>query len=137
MAKRARGSHRPGQRPPLQRTSSRPAPAPNSAAAAPVASRPSTLTPEEEERAAELEAQIVAEERAADEARRRTGDRRRSGTSDVAVAPRAAGGLAVRAADEYAYVGRDVKRITLIGGGMIALMIVLWLVLNATGAGTI
>src|SRR4051794_33833283 len=71
MAKRARGSTttRPGQRRPLQRTTARPAA--TVVPAAPIAPRPSTLTDAEEARAAELEAAIVAEERRAEETKRR------------------------------------------------------------------
>jgi hypothetical protein len=129
MAKRARGSHRPGQRPPLQRSTA----ASSAAAATPVATpRPTTLTPQEEARAAELEAQIVADERAAEEARRRT-DKRRGPAVDPA--PRET--LALTAADEYAYVGRDVRRITLIGGSLIGLLLVLFAISQVTGAGPI
>jgi hypothetical protein len=131
MAKRARGSRRPGQRPPLQKTATRPATtAPNTT----VAPRPTTLTPQEEARAAELEAQILSEEKAADDARRRSTDRRRS-TGPLDAAPRAS--LAVTATEEYAYVGRDVRRITLIGGSLILFLIVLWVVSQLTGAGPI
>ena len=42
-------------------------------------------------------------------------------------------GLAVKAADEYAYVGRDVRRITLIGGSLIILLLVLWVITHLTG----
>ena len=137
MAKRVRGSStRPGQRAPLQRRPTTAA-APVSASAAAAAPRPATLTDDEERRAAELEAQIVAEERSAEDARKRGTDRadapgdrrdRRSGPSSS---------LAVRAAEEYAYVGRDVKRITLIGGSLILIMLVLWVVAHAMGAGPI
>ena len=44
---------------------------------------------------------------------------------------------AARAAEEYAYVGRDVRRITLLGGSLIVLMLVLWVVAHATGAGPV
>lgn len=132
MAKRARGSTRPGQRRPIQRTAARPAaPAP----IAPASPRSSSLTPEEEARAAELEAKIVADERAAEDARKRTTDRRRSSAvaPDLAPGPRTASSLGVRAAEEYAYVGRDVRRITLIGGSLIILMLVLWALTHLTG----
>jgi hypothetical protein len=132
MAKRVRGSStRPGQRAPLQR---RPTTATAPAAAA--APRPATLTAEEERRAAELEAQIVAEERSAEDARKRgTARATRPVTDESGIRP--ASSLAVRAAEEYAYVGRDVKRITLIGGSLILIMIVLWIVAHAMGAGPI
>src|SRR6478752_3302869 len=72
MAKRVRGSStRPGQRAPLQR---RPT---SSAATVAPAPRPASLTDEEERRAAELEAQIVAEERSAEDTRKRGTDRTR------------------------------------------------------------
>jgi hypothetical protein len=136
MAKRVRGSStRPGQRAPIQRrptTTTAPAPAP-AAAAAP---RPATLTAEEERRAAELEAQIVAEERSAEDARKRGTDRARRPVTDES-GTRPSSSLAVRAAEEYAYVGRDVKRITLIGGSLILIMIALWIVAHAMGAGPI
>jgi hypothetical protein len=137
MAKRARGSHRPGQRAPLQRTTrpgTPPAPSTTStSASAAVAPRPAELTPQEEARAAALEAQIVAEEKAADESRRRSADRGRTRTGDSV--PRST--LAVSAAEEYAYVGRDVRRISLIGGSLIILMVALAAISHATGAGPI
>jgi hypothetical protein len=132
MAKRARGSRRPGQRPPLQRTTARPAVETSTAT---TASRPPSLTDQEEARAAELEAQILVEERAADESRRRSTERRRGGSAPVEVAPR--GTLSMTAAEEYAYVGRDVRRITLIGGSLIILLVVLSLISHLSGVGPI
>jgi hypothetical protein len=135
MAKRARGSTRPGQRRPIQRSAARPsAPAP----VVPASPRSSSLTPEEEARAAELEAKIVADERAAEDARKRTTDRRRTSVApDLTPGPRTGGSLAVRAADEYAYVGRDVRRITLIGGALIILMLAIWVITQLTGSAAI
>jgi hypothetical protein len=123
MAKRSRIGARPGQRRPLQRTAPRPATA-----------RPAgSVTPEEEARAAELEAQILAEEKAAEDARR-SRDRR------AKAAPDDAGGaviyssapLAERAAQEYGYVQRDLKRITIVGGGLLITLAVIYSLLNAT-----
>ena len=122
MAKRTRGSHRPGRRPPLRREATR-----SSSAAAPA--RPSGLSREEEARAAEIEAQIVAEERAAEQATRRSRDRGRE-PEHVMSRSRAAGPLSVRAADEYAYVRRDVWRIARIGGSLILLLAVLHVLIN-------
>lgn len=133
MAKRSRGSTRPGQRRPIQRVAGRPAAA---APIAPATPRSASLTPEEEARAAELEARIVADERAGEDARRRTAERRRGGPPDPEsrVGSRSvSGGLAVRAAEEYAYVGRDVRRITLLGGSLIVLLLVLWAITHLTG----
>jgi hypothetical protein len=124
MAKRARGTTtRPGQRRPIQRPPVRPA-----AAAPLVAPRPTTLTAEEEARAAELEAAIVAEEQAAETNRR---VRQQRPASEVA--PRPASSLAVAASNEYAYVARDVRRIVLVGGSLGALLAVLWVVVQFTG----
>ncbi|HEY4634910.1 MAG TPA: hypothetical protein VIH00_13420 [Candidatus Limnocylindrales bacterium] len=129
MAKRVRGSStRPGQRARRQRIAQRPA-----AVAPTVVSRPTTLTPEEEARAAELEAQIMAEERAAEEALRRSRERGRR-SADVEVAARS-GSLAVRASAEYGYVVRDVRRVALIGGGLVAFLVGLWAVTEVTGIG--
>ena len=114
MAKRSRGSTtRPGQRPPLQRQAARPARRPPAAATPVAAPRPDTLTDAEEARAAELEAAIVAEEKAAEAATgsgRRRPDRRRPPV-------RSTSSIEIAAAQEYAYVARDVRRIAIVGGG--------------------
>lgn len=124
MAKRARGTtSRPGQRAPLR------AVAPARPSAAPVA-RPATLTADEEARAAELEAQIVAAEKAAQVAQRRARSRRDSSGEGGTVL---AGSIALRAAEEYRYVARDMRRIVIIGGGLILGLIGLWVVSVITG----
>ena len=46
-----------------------------------------------------------------------------------------AGSLAVRASEEYAYVARDIRRIATVGGSLIAILIGLWVVIQATGVG--
>jgi hypothetical protein len=130
MAKRLRGStSRPGQRPPLQRRSvagSRPA--------APPVRPPSTaLTPDEEARAAELEARIVAAERVSEAPERPRRDRIVP-TGDEQGRTRT-GSIAIRAAEEYGYVSRDVRRIAIIGGSLLAILIGLWVVVQATGIG--
>lgn len=127
MAKRTRGTtSRPGQRARLERSAAARRPAPEPV----VAPRPSTLTDAEERRAAELEAEIVAAERAAAPAPARRERQRES--SEARVRP---GTLATRAAAEYGYVSRDVRRIVLIGGSMIILLLVLWVVQQVTGFG--
>lgn len=136
MAKRTRGASRPGQRRPLQRSTraaARPSePAPEAATAA----RPTTLTPEEEARAAELEAQLVAEERQAEQAQKQTRDRQRSMANRDPVV-RSSVPLSVREAEEYAYVARDVRRIATIAAGLLAIMIGLWIALQVSGVGAI
>ena len=135
MAKRTRGSSRPGQRRPITR-STRPVKPAEAAAVAPVAPRPTELTPEEEARAAELEAQIVSEERQAEQAQRQARERQqRAVDRDPAV--RSAVPLSVREAEEYAYVARDVRRIATIAAGLFAIMIGLWIALQVSGVGAI
>ena len=128
MAKRARGSSaRPGQRPRLQRGGTPRA----RVVSQPAAPSPSTsLTPAEEARAAELEAQIVAAERQAESTAGRP--RERSRRPDEGVARVRPGSIAVRASEEYAYVSRDVRRIVVIGGSLVAVLIGLWAVTQAT-----
>ena len=130
MAKRSRGStSRPGQRPPLQRQAARPASRPSAAAAPVTAPRPDTLTDAEEARAAELEASILAEEKAAEAARKRS-----TSSRSVEAAPaRAGSSIAISAAEEYSYVARDVRRIAIVGGGLILVLLGLWLVVHLTG----
>ena len=121
MAKRSRLAARPGQRRPLQRPATRPAP---------TTDRPPGSVTREEARAAELEAAILAEEQVAAESRR-TRERGRRPTSD------AVGGvsytsvpLSVRAADEYGYVKRDIRRIAIVGGFLLAILAVLEVLVN-------
>lgn len=149
MAKRARGSHRPGQRAPIRRTT-RPATSaarPGAASAAAAAATPrqvdadaaspaNGLTATEEARAAELEARILEEERQAEDARTR--GRGRAARSEDVVAPRGqtrqvAGGLAVRYAHEYDYVSRDLKRIAALIASLTAIMVVLWILVEQFG----
>lgn len=119
MAKRSRVGGRPGQRRPLQRTATRPAPA--------TTPRPATsVTPEELARAAELEAAILAEEKAADDTRRgRDRNRRQSEGAIYSSVP-----LATRAAEEYGYVQRDVRRIAVVGGSLLAILAILYVLVN-------
>ena len=120
MAKRARGTTtRPGQRRPKQRPAARPAaPLPR------IAPRPATLTDEEEARAAELEAAIVAEEQAVAETARRA----RSQRTPADAPARSFSSLAVAASNEYAYVARDVRRIVTVGGTLVGILAALWVV---------
>jgi hypothetical protein len=121
MAKRSRLAARPGQRRPLQRTATRPT----------TTSRPpTTLTSEEEARAAELEAQILAEEQAADEARTARVRGRRAATEAADSAQSTSVPLSVREAAEYRYVQRDVKRIVLVGGFLLLILAVLEVLVN-------
>jgi hypothetical protein len=96
----------------------------------------SSLTEAEVERAAQLEAEATAREKAAI-----AESLRRRNRADSAEASHATGDvnapLSVRAAHEYAYVSRDVKRIAVTGGLMIAILAVLHILVNVTGVITL
>jgi len=122
MAKRTRGSARPGQRHADRRGPSRPQPRPETRPA-------SALSEDEEARASELEAKIVAQARDAEAVRARP----RVRGADVERTPRSARGpglLATKAAEEYAYVVRDVRRILQVGGAMVAILAVLYVLVD-------
>jgi hypothetical protein len=132
MAKRVRGStSRPGQRPPLQRqaarATTRPVTPATSSPVAPAAPRSEDLTDAEEARAAQLEAAIVAEEREAEAAKRRA----RPVTTE---APRVSS-LTLSASEEYRYVARDVRRISIVGGTLVAILIGIWSLSHILGMG--
>jgi hypothetical protein len=132
MAKRARGtSTRPGQRAPLQRRG--PATPRLSSPLSPATPPTIGLTPAEEARAAELEAAILATERASSsQASAPTTDH--AGVRAFAPRPRTAtGSIAARASEEYGYVSRDIRRIALIGGSLVVLLLALWAAVQATG----
>ncbi len=123
MAKRTRGSHRPGQRHPDRNRPARPQPRP--------AGRPAgSLSAEEEARAEELESQIVAQERAADVGRARSRDRARTPEVERPGRPRGQGLLAARAAEEYGYVVRDVRRIIRVGGTLAAILAIVFVLVD-------
>jgi hypothetical protein len=69
----------------------------------------------------------LAEERAAEQARR-VPDRKGRPTEGGTIY--SSQPLAIRAAEEYGYVRRDVRRIALVGGTMLALLIVLDVLVN-------
>lgn len=123
MAKRTRGSNRPGQRHPDRHSPARPTQRP---AAAPGQG----LSAAEEARAAELESQIVAQERSAQQPVGRTRDRSRVIDETPAVRTRGQSPLAVRAAEEYGYVTRDVKRILRVGSAMVATLAVFFVLID-------
>lgn len=126
MAKRARGTVRPGQRRPIERRAAAPG-APAKAPSTPAATPRTGLTEAEAARAAELEAALVAQERSAEQARSRT--RERAASRDL-VTP--GGTLAKRAEEEYAYVGRDVRDIVRIAVIMLVILFGLWILIDVT-----
>ncbi len=125
MAKRARGHVRPGQRRPIDR---RPAPVASPAAAggttSSAAPRPAGLTEAEQARAAELEAQLLAEERAAENARARSQPRAKT------IGRSAPSSLELKAEVEYAYVARDVRDIVRIATLLFAVLFGLWIIID-------
>ena len=122
MAKRSRLAAKPGQRRPLQRPAGRPGD---------VTTRPpGGVTAMEEARAAELEAEILAQEKAAEDARRSRDRARRPAEESARGVSYTSVPLSVRAADEYAYVKRDIRRITIVGGLLIAILAVLEVLVN-------
>jgi hypothetical protein len=129
MAKRVRGStSRPGQRPPLQRQAARPAARAVSPTVAAPEPLPDDLTPDEEARAAVLEAAIVAQERQAETTKERARATRPVETPRVST-------LTISAAEEYSYVARDVRRIAIVGGSLIILLLALWALSHILGMG--
>ena len=52
-------------------------------------------------------------------------------------APRPSSVLSISAAEEYAYVARDVRRITIVGGGIVLFLVALWVVSQVLGLGPI
>ena len=97
---------------------------------APAAARGFGLSQAEIDRAAELEAEMTRSERAIVAATRKRAEEpppRAHAAADVN-AP-----LAVRASKEYAYVARDVRRIILTGGLMIAILAAIDVLVNVLG----
>jgi hypothetical protein len=127
MAKRQRprAGSRSGNRGP------RPGPRP---AAAPT--RTGGLSASEETRAAEIEAQIVASEAAAENERGRARNKRRPAEAalrDDASRTRSGSLLAIRGEQEYAYVVRDVRRIATVGGSLLIVLFVLYILIDVVG----
>jgi hypothetical protein len=130
MAKRARGTTRPGQRRPIQRVA-RPVPG------RPPVAPPDGLSAAEVTRAAELEAELIAAQRPEQAVTGRRAER--AGAPDEAPASQRRAGVsgrfAVEASEEYRYVARDVRRIALIGGSMFGILAALYVVLEVAGVG--
>lgn len=115
MSKRTRGSsrtqhHRPGTRPASGRSSA-------------ARQRETTLAPASQLEAAPVIAEDVAEERPAaaraelERVSRATGTRHRIKAGSL---------LAAKAATEYLYVARDMRRIVAVGGALFGALLVLW-----------
>src|SRR5262245_7456675 len=126
MAKCVRGSSRPGRRRPVaRRTAGSPARSAGWAAAS--APRSSGLTDAELKRAAELEAQLVAEEQAAETARRRTQERA------TAARELSSPARTLDDAEAYAYVARDLKDIGRIAILLLVVLFALYIAIDVAG----
>ena len=125
MAKRVRGSVRPGQRRPIDRRPGAPAQPVSAAAPAP---KPAGLSDAEVARAAELEAQLLAEEKAAATSRQRAKER----TVTRELGSGTSGSFAQQEAVEYAYVARDVKDIVRIAALLLIVLFVLYILVDVT-----
>ena len=129
MAKRSRGSARPGQLAPSRRTPAQPRAARPAAASASVIRPTGSLTEAEAARAAELEEQILAEERAAEAARKR-GRGKGRGQELVAAGGRGESLITITASREYEYVRKDLRRIALQTGALAGVLILIWIVVE-------
>lgn len=126
MAKRSRGRVRPGQRRPLDRTARQATRVPGrdqepEAPSEPTAQPRGGLTPAEEARAAELERQYLEQERAVAPAPRR---------SPTAAAALPRGTRILDPSEEYAYVARDLRRILIVQGSLVGILVVLWVLIE-------
>jgi hypothetical protein len=103
---------------------------------APMLASAASLTEAEERRAAELEAEANARERAAiaESLRRRA---RAQGGEAHPLAGDVNSPLSVRMSHEYAYVARDVKRIALTASLMVGILAVLHILVNVLGVITL
>jgi hypothetical protein len=116
MAKRARGAtRRPGQRRAIQRSGARPA-GPASTAAAAQPGLDENLAPALEPR---TEPKVEPTRSASAAVRTRSG--------------RASSAFVAEAAQEYAYVVSDVRRIVIVASGIIGIMVVLFVLIDVLG----
>jgi len=96
---------------------------------APASARGRGLSQAEIDRAAQLEAQLTGQERAI-----RAATRARAAAGPAPHAPADVNApLSVRASKEYAYVARDVRRIALTGGLMVAILAVIAVLVDVLG----
>ena len=93
----------------------------------------SSLTEEEVNRAEQLEAEATARERAAIAASLRRQAARGEQAERVEARGDVNAPLSVRMAHEYAYVARDVRRILLTAGLMVAILAALAILINVLG----
>jgi hypothetical protein len=125
---RGKSGSRPGGRPAGSR------PAGSRTAGAPP--RSGGLSAAEEARAAEIEAQLLAREQVADSQRSRSRERRPGedrSREEIVSRTRSGSLLAIRGEQEYAYVVRDVRRILTVGGSLVGVLLVLFILIEVLG----
>lgn len=113
MTKRARGTSRPGQRRPIQRVGTRPA-GPSAAVEPSTAPASYAETPTVAAYGGPATSAPAVEARTAESLRPR----------------RASGTFTASAAQEYAYVIKDVRRIAVVAGALFAIMLVLFVLIQ-------
>jgi hypothetical protein len=123
MAKRTRGSNRPGQRRSDKRAPARRQPRP-------ILRTGEALSEQEETRTSEEESQIASQAKPSETSLGRPRDRVRAGELERSAKARNQGLLAARAAEEYGYVVRDVRRILRVGGLMAAALAVFFVLID-------
>jgi hypothetical protein len=96
---------------------------------APLTARGAGLSQAEIDRAAQLEAEMTARERALEAVRRRSPGATAAGRAHVDVNQP----LSIRASHEYDYVARDVRRIILTGSLMVGILAALDILVNVMG----
>lgn len=115
MAKRSRGTARPGQMRPTRRPAR---PGDRSGSAAGVDTQTSTAAPPLEQ------ASVTGVAPSREKSPAQTASPARPRTAQASSL------LSARAAQEYAYVARDVRRIVMVAGGLLIMLLVLWVLLE-------
>ncbi len=124
MAKRSRGAVRPGQtRPAARRPQQRPQGRTASAAATETIASTSPAVP-----AADL---VEGDDELVEARPAPRGKPTKESARAAAMQP--SGLLAARAAQEYAYVARDVRHIAVVGGGLLIVLLVLYVLVEVLG----
>ena len=132
MAKRSRGTSRPGQRPATRRAT-RPAGRPAAQADAARATSSLTTTEDPTATATASAAEMPADAGIDTTNRARPRDKFRASGPASTTARAQSGLLAAKAAQEYQYVVRDVRRIATVGGGLVAILAVLFVLIDVLG----
>jgi hypothetical protein len=129
MAKRSRGATRPGQARPTRRPNQRPAGRSGPATAADTVRPTGARAAIDDDSAVDFGQDLPSVERA-DARGRRDRAKVEPAPSTRVRAGQTSNLLAARAAEEYAYVARDVRHIGIVGGGLLAVLLVLYVLIE-------